>query len=302
MVKKNEQIARTNKKTLIIIGLLNRNHNCLSKKVVKALGNTMKLLLLAFLTLTFPDVHSMNFQDKKILNGGAEIIYVKSSSIPISTKTKIETVIRNTENTFRFFFPNIPTKIIYQVETVDWDLTIVGGVTGMAITHNPIGEIHIRISKTYSNGIEKALTHGLPSTLIHELHHLERGWSINQNEFPQGIAIAAVNEGLAVVFAELLTGHSFEANIAPKDIDSWVHEIIGLPADANYQHWVSGKHPDGRLAIGYKAGRHIIYKALNNSSISIMQLSDLSPKEILKLAGYALSSSSENLNYWVPLF
>lgn len=253
----------------------------------------MKLFILAFLTLTFIDAHSMNLDDQKTLNDGSEIIYVESSGIPVSTKTKIETVIRNTENTFRFFFPGIPTKIVYKVETVDWDLTIVGGVTGMAITHNPIGEIQIKISKTYLNGIEKAVTQGLSSTLNHELHHLKRGWSIEQNEYPQGIAIAAVNEGLAVVFAELLTGNSFEANIGPKEVDSWVYEIIELPAEANYQHWVSGQHPDGRLAIGYKAGRHIIYKALKHNSIGIMQLSNLSPKEILKLAGYA-HSSSEN--------
>ena len=247
----------------------------------------MKLLILFFLTLTVFRANSNNKHGQEALGNSPEITYVESSGIPNSTKTKIETVVSNTENKLRFFFPDIPTKIIYKVEFVDWDLTIVGGVTGMAITHNPMGEIHIKISKTYLDGIDIAVKQGLPSTLIHELHHLQRGWSIEQNEFPKGIAIAAVNEGLAVVFAELLTGESFDANVGPKDVDSWVHEIIELPADANYQHWVSGQHPDGRLAIGYKVGRHIVYKALNNSSLGIIQLNSLSPEEILKLAGYA---------------
>ena len=247
----------------------------------------MKLLILFFLTLTIFSANSNNKHEQETTVNSPEITYVESSGIPNSIKTKIETVVNTTENKLRFFFPDIPTKIIYKVEFVDRDLTIVGGVTGMAIAHKPMGEIHIKISKTYLDGIDVAVKHGLPSTLIHELHHLQRGWTIEQNEFPQGIAIAAINEGLAVVFAELLTGESFDANIGPKNIDSWVHEIIELPADANYQHWVSGQHPDGRLVIGYKAGRHIIYKALNNSSIGIMQLSSLSPEEILKLAGYS---------------
>jgi hypothetical protein len=81
----------------------------------------MKLLILFFLSLTIFSANSNNKHGQEALGNSPEITYVESSGIPNSTKTKIETVVSNAENKLRFFFPDIPTKIINKVEFVDWD-------------------------------------------------------------------------------------------------------------------------------------------------------------------------------------
>ncbi len=52
-----------------------------------------------------------------------------------------------------------------------------------------------------------------------------------------GIAIAAINEGLAVVFAEEYSGHISDANKPPQEViaDSWAKEIMALPKNADYR-------------------------------------------------------------------
>ena len=111
--------------------------------------------------------------------------------------------------------------------------------------------------------------------------------TISGNHFGPGIATAAVNEGLANVFAEQYTGVSFEAEAYPENVDEWVVEILALPTDADYGEWMF-EHPDGRQAIGYRTGRYIIHQAMANSGKTILQLSELSPDEILELAGFIL--------------
>jgi hypothetical protein len=45
-----------------------------------------------------------------------------------------------------------------------------------------------------------------------------------------------------------------------------------------------GEHPDGRNSIGYRVGRYIVHQATANSGKSILELSELTPDEILALA------------------
>ncbi|HBZ38760.1 MAG TPA: hypothetical protein DEO59_09890 [Balneola sp.] len=61
---------------------------------------------------------------------------------------------------------------------------------------------------------------------------------------------------------------------------------MALPLDANYAQWVMGEHPDGRNYIGYRAGNFLVRKAMNKSGKNILELSELMPEEIIKLAGY----------------
>lgn len=52
---------------------------------------------------------------------------------------------------------------------------------------------------------------------------------------------------------------------------------------ANYGHWM-GFHPDGRIAVGYRAGAYVVRLAMKNSGKDIIELSKLSVEEIYRLA------------------
>lgn len=200
-------------------------------------------------------------------------------------KEYILEVIRNSEKEVRELLPTLPDSIKVIVEKVDWDLNAVGGVTGRAESNTP-PVVMVQISHRYREGVIDSIYSGLQAALFHELHHLSRGWAIQDNVFSPGIPNAMVNEGLAVVFAEIYTGTIFEANAYPEEADGWVQEILDLPLDASYSDWVMGEHPDGRTYIGYRTGNFLIRKAMTRSNKSILELSELKPQEIVKLAGY----------------
>ena len=81
----------------------------------------------------------------------------------------------------------------------------------------------------YPGGLEAQLPK-LTRTMYHEMHHLARGWTILGNQFGPGIAIAAVNEGLAEVFAEIESGVELASSEYPPEADAWAREILALPA------------------------------------------------------------------------
>jgi len=165
---------------------------------------------------------------------------------------------------------------------MDRDADIVGGVTGQAYAP---GKVQIEFSSVFPGGISAAAQKALTSTVFHEFHHLDRGWTIQENKFGPGIPIAAVNEGLAAVFSEEYTGEYFEAAYAyPDDADKWLEEILALPRNADYSTWMMGVHPDGRNSIGYRVGRYIVHQASAHSGKSVLELSSLTPEEILRLA------------------
>jgi uncharacterized protein YjaZ len=171
------------------------------------------------------------------------------------------------------------------VEYVDWNLDIVGGVTGRTETNAP-PLVMVQISSGYKEGIIDSVNSGLKATIFHEFHHLARGWAIQDNKFSYGIPNAMVNEGLAVAFTEIYTGNINEVNAYNDQADDWVREILALPLDASYSDWVMGEHPDGRTYIGYRTGNYLVRKAMNRSGKNILGLSELMPNEIIKLAGY----------------
>jgi len=200
-------------------------------------------------------------------------------------KVFILEVIRNSEEEVRNLLPNLPDSIKVIVENVDWNLNIVNGVTGRTETNHP-PLVLVQISNNYQGGVIDSVYQGIKSTIFHELHHLSRGWAIQDNEFSYGIPNAMVNEGLAVAFTEIYTGNINEVNTYTDEADNWVKEILALPLDASYSDWVMGEHPDGRTYIGYRTGNFMVRRAMNNSGQSILELSNLMPNEIIKLAGY----------------
>ena len=200
-------------------------------------------------------------------------------------KVFIREVISNSEKEVRALLPKLPDSIKVIVEAVDWNLDIVSGVTGRTETNNP-PLVLVQVSHNYKGGVIDSVYQGIKSTIFHEFHHLSRGWAIQDNKFSYGIPNAMVNEGLAVAFTEVYTGNINEVNAYTDEAANWVKEILALPLDASYSDWVMGEHPDGRTYIGYRTGNFLVRKAMIESRKTILDLSELMPNEIIKLAGY----------------
>lgn len=233
-----------------------------------------------------PDV-KMNIERlKRSESAQLDIVFQGGSAkFTESQKEFIREVIVDSEKEVRNLLPKLPDGIKVIVENVDWDLEIIDGVAGRTETNSP-PLVMVQISRKYKNGKIEAVRSGLRATIFHEFHHLSRGWAIQDNKFGPGIPNAMVNEGLAVAFSEIYTGIINEVNSFTDDADGWVKEILALPLDASYSDWVMGKHPDGRTYIGYRTGNYLVRKAMTNSGKDILELSELGPGEIIKLAGY----------------
>ncbi len=201
-------------------------------------------------------------------------------------KELIQNIISNSEGEVRTLLPQLPDSITVTVEIVDWELDVVGGVTGRTDTNSP-PLVAIQISEKFPGGVTAASQTALKHTIFHEFHHLSRGWAIQDNVYGPGIPIAVVNEGLAVVFSEEYTHQSMKADSPPEATvaEQWTKEILALPEDANYQHWMF-EHPDGRQSVGYRTGNYIIRKAMSISGKSVLELSKGTPDEIWKMAGF----------------
>lgn len=242
---------------------------------------SIKILLL-FTTLLL--INSCKNQPQPL---GATITFKEGeSSFTSEQKELIQEIITNSEVEIRALLPQLPDSITVAVEIVGWDLEVVGGVTGRTETNSP-PFVAIQISEKYPGGVTAASQTGLKHTIFHEFHHLSRGWAIQDNRYGPGIPIAAVNEGLAVVFSEEYTHQSMEADSPPEAAvaEQWMKEIQALPIDANYQHWMF-EHPDGRQSIGYRTGNYIIRKAMANSGKNVLELSKNTPDEIWNLVGH----------------
>lgn len=229
---------------------------------------------------------SCNSNSKKSPIVNVDVVFQEDSlKFTEPQKVFIREVISNSEAEVRDLLPNLPDSIKVIVEAVDWDLDIVNGVTGRAETNSP-PLVLVQISHHYKGGVIDSAYQGIKSTIFHEFHHLSRGWAIQDNKFSYGIPNAMVNEGLAVAFTEIYTGNVEDVFSYTDEADDWVKEILALPLDANYSEWMMGEHPDGRTYIGYRTGNYLIRKAMKLSGKNILELSELMPNEIIKLAGY----------------
>lgn len=179
-----------------------------------------------------------------------------------------ETVNMVKQDVERLFVP-FENTITVTLDIVDDNLDAVGGVTGIAMTPT---RIELQLSRTSANKFDEVIETGLRATLYHEFHHLVRGWTVEGNLFGPGIPTAAVNEGLAIVFAEQMSGVEEPWLNYPPNVNDWLDEILALPLRANYQQWMMGTHPDGRQYIGYRVGKYIIDSALKSSQKSIVEL------------------------------
>jgi uncharacterized protein YjaZ len=221
------------------------------------------------------------------LNSNEGVIFKFGNVGEDFTKAQKELIIKSITESgkkIRKLLPSLPQEITVSIQITDKDFKENGGVNGRAERNFP-AEVIIEISNVYPGGVSGAIDVGLIPVVYHEFHHLTRGWAIMDNKYDTEIYIAAVNEGLAIVFSEIYTGVFLPWNQHSNDADKWVKEIISLPKNANYRKWMF-KHPDGRIGIGYKAGNFIIRKAMEKSNKDILELSKLSHRKILRLAEY----------------
>jgi hypothetical protein len=214
----------------------------------------ISLWLLLSSQAAYSDEHRQTQSSDRSLEGAGSltIIYEGGTETGFSDDEKqlITDLVTHTEQAVRALLPALPDAIEVTAVVIDRNVDIVGGVTGRA---DAPGKVLIEISSVFPGGISAAANSALSSTIFHEFHHLARGWTIQRNKFGPGIPIAAVNEGLAAVFAEEYTGVYFEeAYRYPEDVAEWLQEILALPVDADYSTWMMGEHPDGRNSIGYR--------------------------------------------------
>jgi len=198
-------------------------------------------------------------------------------------KQLITNIVETSEARIRELLPDLTENITVNVVTTDRNLDIVGGVFGRA---DAPGVIEVTLSTASKNGLTGSANSALTSSLFHEIHHLARGWTMQENKFgvQPGIPVATVNEGLASIFAETYTDEYFpKAYDYPEEAAAWLDEIMNLPKDANYAHWVAGFHPDGRSVIGYRIGRYVVHQAMEKTGKDILALSKMTPEEILEV-------------------
>ena len=251
----------------------------------KILSTTLWLVLWS--QASYSDEHRQTQSSDISLEGTGSltIIYEGGADNGFSDDEKqlITNLLTHAEQEVRALLPTLPDAIEVTAMVIDRDVDIVGGATGRA---DAPGKVLIELSNVFPGGVSAAAQGGgLASTIFHEFHHLARGWTIQGNKFGPGIPIAAVNEGLATVFAEEYTGIYYEEVYSyPENAAAWLQEILALPVDADYSTWMMGQQPDGRKNIGYRVGRYIVHQATANSGKGILELSSLAPEEILKLA------------------
>lgn len=255
----------------------------INQKSMKSM-NLLKNLVLIFL---FVFVNSCNSKSAKIKSNHLHIEFKEETDNFTEFEKQLAiNVLNDSEKHVRSLLPNLPQDINVIFEIVDWDIDIVGGVTGRAESNSP-PLVMIQISKKFPGGLVSAINAGLRPTIYHEFHHLSLGWAIKDNKFKPEIPVATVIEGLAEVFAEEYTKVVFDANQIPKEVNAndWIKEILALPENADYQTWMF-QHPDGRTSIGYRTGNYLVKQAMSNSNKTILELSHISPSDLLRLAGY----------------
>ena len=201
-----------------------------------------------------------------------------------SERALISDILNQAYQTTKADFPQLADAISVELHPINRPgVDALGGVTGRA--QRP-GVLVLEMSVTYPGGPEAAARAGLLRTGLHEMHHLARGWTIENNAYGPGIVIAGANEGLADVYAEHYEGS--ETAYPPLDdatFNAWAEEIRALPQNANYGEWMFA-HSDGREAIGYRTGAELVRRAMANSGLGIVELSAYSPDEIWRMAGF----------------
>jgi hypothetical protein len=156
------------------------------------------------------------------------------------------------------------------------------GELGSAATPNCVTWV---VDSGRPGGVAAIAGSQLRATLFHEFHHLARGWVKSGGPRWPRMIDAVVCEGLATAFERDFGGRRAPWADYPQNASSWVEELLTLPADAPYHHWMF-RHPDGRAWLGYKAGVFIADRASSATGRTAADLVATPTDAILEMAGW----------------
>lgn len=121
---------------------------------------------------------------------------------------------------------------------------------------------------------------GVRPSVYHEMNHAAR---FNIPIWHKTFIENCVLEGLATVFTRDYAGENAKWAQYPKNVEEWLEEVVAKKDQIDYGQYMY-THPDGRQWIGYKVGTYIIDQAIKNSGKTVIKLTEMECKDILKLS------------------
>jgi hypothetical protein len=234
----------------------------------------LTLLALAFSVLAVVPAHAMTV---RYTNAATQALTVEQ-------RATIEKIANSAENEARQQLPDLTRDIILIVDS-GRNVLAESGELGVATSPTLI---RWTLDARRPEGPMAIVNAHLRTMVLHETHHLVRGWLASGVEPAASHWDGIIAEGLASAFARDITGTTPPWANYPPEVTSWIGELQMLSDEqvqTRFTQWM-GDLPDGRRFAGYKIGTYIVDLARKNSGRTHAQLVTLPAFQILQLAGY----------------
>ena len=197
-------------------------------------------------------------------------------ALPLITEVALATVTEAREH-----LPDLPSRLVLLV----YAGTNVIPETGIGSAAIAPSVIACTFDPAHHAGVTGVVMKELRPTLLHELHHIARGFVMYSGRPATTFMDFVVSEGLATAFERDVGGHLAPWGNYPDNVREWVKELLSLPISASYRDWMF-QHPDGRRWIGYRAGTYLADRAMAALGMSAGELARIDTGEVLRLAGF----------------
>lgn len=216
-----------------------------------------------------------------------EFVDTADYTFPSAERHFIQGVTNAAETSVRTLLPQLKDRIEMTVKTGSKVIPTTGEM-GAAVGQK--SHVIWTVDPSRSEGLLGIAKTHLRPMLFHELNHVVRKQGQSKAALSQRTILDFVaSEGLATAFERDEGGRQPPWGQYPPEAQSWVYELIALPPDASFHHWMF-RHPDGRRWIGYRAGTYVVDQAVKVSGLSPSELVEMPTKEIFKLASFPLST------------
>lgn len=193
-------------------------------------------------------------------------------------KKSYETIIKKSYKNAKKLLPSLESDLTFVCQTNSWECI---PETGEGANTRSSKLILLSINPELPIGIDILLENS-ESAILHECNHAARfALNIGHASFLE----SSIMEGLATVFERKYSGsrEPLWGKYDTEVISDWYEEIKKLKSSYRWGDYMYN-HPDGRRWIGYKVGTWIIDQAMKKSNKTVIELTKLDNKEILKLA------------------